>query len=64
MKTINYLFTHPLTGKKLKRVIASNFGENEKQPDSHTLLMGMYNGTTSLGTDLEVSYKPKCKSTI
>lgn len=34
--------------EKLKRLTASNFGENVKQPDSHTLLMGMYNGTTAL----------------
>lgn len=60
---MRYLYT-PTKWKNLKRLIASNFVENVKQPDSHTLLMGMYNGTTSLGTDLEVFYKPKCKSAI
>lgn len=63
-KTLWDNFTHPLEQLKLKRFIAPNLREDVKQTELTYFVHGMYNGTTSLGKGLEISYKTKCKPSI
>lgn len=60
MKTTWDITIHPFKWLKFKRLTSSNVDEDvKKKKNSFALLIGEKNGTTSLGTGMEITYDVK-----